>query len=147
MLETTPEGPRTALEVDMAAHEGAIDLAHDLIERLYAEHEDLADRDRFRFETAVVEILANIVEHAFAADEEPGVRRLSLRVAVDPDQLHAHLSDNGRPSDVDLSQVTMPDEDAESGRGLALALRAVDDLTYRHADGRNHWQVLCRRAT
>ncbi|VXB48040.1 ATP-binding protein [Nocardioides sp. AX2bis] len=141
-----PEGvPSTRFEVEMAAHEGALDHAQDLVEKLFGEHPDLSARDRFRFETAVVEVLANIVEHAFTGDEVAGLRRLRLTLTVTPTELTALLADNGEPAGVDLSAVIMPGEDAESGRGLALALAAVDDLQYRHVGGRNYWDLRCHR--
>lgn len=135
----------TRFEVEMAAHEGAIDHAQDLVEKLFGEHPDVSGRDRFRFETAVVEVLANIVEHAFSGDDVSGVRRLRLTLAATPTELTALLADNGEPAGVDLSAVIMPGEDAESGRGLALALAAVDDLQYRHVEGRNYWDLRCHR--
>ena len=46
---------------------------------------------------------------------------------------------------MDLSTVIMPCADAESGRGLALALAAVDDLQYRNVEGRNVWGLRCDR--
>ncbi len=148
MCDPTAEAQRgaaTRLEVEMAAHAGAIDTAHELIERLFVEHDDVSARDRFRFETAVIEVLANIVEHAFTMDDEAGLRRLTLTVSATDAELAAHLCDNGQPAGVDLSDVTMPEDEAESGRGLALTLRAVDDLRYRHAEGRNYWDLRCRR--
>ena len=39
----------------------------------------------------------------------------------------------------------MPDADAESGRGLALAAAAVDDMSYERVEGRNHWRLRCVR--
>ncbi len=139
--------PTTRFEVEMTAHEGAIDTAQDLVASLFAEHADVSGRDRFRFETAVVEVLANIVEHAFSSDEVPGLRRLRLTLAASPTELTAALADNGEPAGVDLSAVIMPGEDAESGRGLALALAAVDDLQYRNVGGRNYWDLRCHRET
>ncbi len=135
----------TRFEVEMTAHEGAIDTAQDLVASLFAEHPEVSARDRCRFETAVVEVLANIVEHAFATHEVPGARRLRLTLAASPTVLTAELADNGEPARVDLSTVIMPGEDAESGRGLALALAAVDDLQYRNVEGRNFWDLRCDR--
>lgn len=129
----------------MPADEDALGGAHDLLERLLDDVADLDLKDRFRFETAVIEVLGNIVEHAFTADDPAGLRRLTLCLSASDDSLEAHLSDNGQPNGLDLSAVTMPDEDAESGRGLALTLRSVDDLRYRNEDGRNHWDLVCRR--
>ncbi len=139
--------PTTRFEVEMAAHEGAIDTAQDLVATLFVEHADVSAADRFRFETAVVEVLANIVEHAFSSDEVPGLRRLRLTLAVSPTELTAALADNGEPAGIDLSDVIMPGADAESGRGLALALAAVDDLGYRNVEGRNYWDLRCHRGT
>ena len=48
---------------------------------------------------------------------------------------------------IDLSSVAMPDELAESGRGLALAMAAVDDLSYEREGGRNLWRLTCIRQT
>lgn len=137
----------TRFEVEMSAHEGAIDHAQDLVEKLFGEHPDLSGRDRFRFETAVVEVLANIVKHAFSSDEVVGARRLRLTLLATPTELTALLADNGEPAGIDLSAVTMPGDEAESGRGLALALAAVDDLQYRHVEGRNYWDLRCYRET
>ena len=61
------------------------------------------------------------------------------------DVLEAVLSDNGKPASLDLAEVTMPGEEATSGRGLALSFASVDELTYERVDGRNHWRLVCRR--
>jgi serine/threonine-protein kinase RsbW len=36
---------------------------------------------------------------------------------------------------------------AESGRGLALTLAAVDELVYRRDGDTNHWRIVRRRRT
>jgi serine/threonine-protein kinase RsbW len=99
---------------------------------------------RFAFETAVVEIAANIVEHTRRAEGTSG-RRYSLDLSADVAELTAVFTDNGMPADIDLSTVTMADLDDESGRGLALALAALDRLDYQRANGRNVWTLVCRR--
>jgi serine/threonine-protein kinase RsbW len=96
---------------------------------------------------ALVEVVGNIVEHAFEADARAVGRVLAVELRLTVDQVEALLSDNGLPAELDLGSVTMPGEDALSGRGLALAVAAVDDLRYERVDGRNHWRLLCRRAT
>jgi serine/threonine-protein kinase RsbW len=99
---------------------------------------------RFSFETAVVEIATNIVEHTRRTGERDG-RRFTLDLDATDDEVTAVFSDNGKPADVDLSAVTMADIDDESGRGLALALSTLDSLDYRHENGRNIWTLVCRR--
>lgn len=101
-------------------------------------------RPRFALETAVAEIAANIVEHTLRTDQEAG-RRYSVELDVTEHAVTAVLRDNGRPADVDLSAVTMADVDAESGRGLALAIAALDRLEHRHEDGHNVWTLVCAR--
>ena len=99
---------------------------------------------RFSFETAVVEIATNIVEHTHRAEGTAG-REFSLELTADASDVTAVFTDNGKPSDIDLSTVTMADIDDESGRGLALAIAALDTLDYRRANGRNIWTLVCKR--
>lgn len=99
---------------------------------------------RFKLETALAEIAANIVEHTRRNDQEAG-RRYTVHLAATDHELTAVLTDNGRPADVDLAAVTMADVDEESGRGLALAIAALDRLEHRHEDGRNVWTLVCAR--
>ena len=131
---------------DAAVEETVIDLVQDRIEAIWAHDPTVAVADRVRFEMAVVEIVGNIVEHAYEADAASGGRMLTVELRLTPDEVEATLSDNGLPAELDLGSVTMPDEDAVSGRGLALAVAAIDDLGYERVDGRNHWRLLCRRA-
>ena len=99
---------------------------------------------RFSFETAVVEIATNIVEHTHRAEGTAG-REFSLELTADASDVTAVFTDNGKPSDIDLSTVTMADIDDESGRGLALAIAALDTLDYGRANGRNIWTLVCKR--
>ncbi|WP_309648672.1 ATP-binding protein [Nocardioides sp.] len=126
-----------------------MDLVHAMLEHLWGTSPDISDRDRMRFEMSVIEILGNVVEHAYAADHSdiPGQdgRRFEIVVGITEENLMAHLGDNGLPTELDLSGVAMPDALAESGRGLALATAALDDLSYERVDGRNLWDLLCLR--
>jgi serine/threonine-protein kinase RsbW len=99
---------------------------------------------RFAFETAVVEIATNIVEHTHRAEGQSG-RGYSLELTADDDEVTAVFTDNGMPAEIDLSTVTMADLEDESGRGLALAIAALDSLDYSRVDGRNVWTLVCRR--
>jgi len=131
---------------EVAVEEAGIDHVQDRLGTFLDRDPSVAATDRARFEMALVEIVGNIVEHAFAADAEAIGRKLSVELRLTPDVIEATLSDNGVPAALDLGSVTMPGEDAVSGRGLALAVAAVDDVRYERVDGRNHWELLCRRA-
>lgn len=124
----------------------SIELAHDVISQLWTHEPMPSVTDRIRFETAVIEILANIVEHAARLDPpDVSPRQFDLTVAMDADKIEARFSDDGKPSEIDLAQVTMPSEDAEDGRGLALTLASVDDLSYERIGPVNHWTLVCHR--
>jgi len=99
---------------------------------------------RFALEIAVVEIATNIVEHTHRAEGTTG-RRYQLTLDADASAFTAVFSDNGMPVDIDLSTVTMADVDDESGRGLALAIAALDSLDYKRENGRNIWTLVCAR--
>ena len=101
-------------------------------------------RLRFGLETALAEIAANIVEHTRRADQEAG-RRYTVGLDATDRELVAVLTDNGLPVDIDLAAVTMADADEESGRGLALAIAALDRLEHRHEGGHNVWTLVCAR--
>jgi serine/threonine-protein kinase RsbW len=135
------------VEVSAPATPEMMNLAHDAIARLWSAHEGVGAVERIRFETAVVEILGNIIEHAYELDtsDNPQTRRFDLALTVTDREVVAEFGDDGRPVALDLSAVSMPDDEAESGRGLAMAKAAVDDLSYDRVEGRNHWRLSVRR--
>jgi serine/threonine-protein kinase RsbW len=97
--------------------------------------------DRILFETAVIEIAGNIAQHASGGSPLD----FTLHLCVQPDRIEAEFSDRGRRVDVDLDAVAVPEGLAESGRGLAMALAAVDELQYRREGPTNHWRIMRRR--
>jgi serine/threonine-protein kinase RsbW len=139
------EAPDVTESFEAPVEAESLDLVQDRLATLWAGDETVAASDRIRFEMAVVEVVGNIVEHAFDHDSAPGVRRITVDLTLARDRVEAHLYDNGLPAEIDLGAVTMPGEDALSGRGLALAVAAVDEVGYERVDGRNHWRLLCRR--
>ncbi|MGK5115470.1 MULTISPECIES: ATP-binding protein [unclassified Geodermatophilus] len=125
-----------------APEPASLDRVHTLLEAVWAAHPDVEPADRMSFAIAVTEVAGNIVAHS---GDEQG-REFSVRVRVDPGQLEAEFEDSGQRVDVDLSTVRMPDEVAEFGRGLALAVSCVDNLEYRREEETNHWRLVRRRA-
>jgi len=78
----------------LAVPEG-LDELHDLLERIGAEHSQVPPADLMLFETAVIEIAGNVVEHGFP----PGEVHWTFILAVHDDRLEARLSDDGVPFD------------------------------------------------
>jgi serine/threonine-protein kinase RsbW len=125
-----------------AAEPAALERVHELLEQLWEDADDVGAQDRIRFETAVPEIAGNIVMHA--PDGRP--LEFTLRANVRPDRIEARFEDSGRRVDVDLAAAQLPDDLAESGRGLALALAAADEVEYRRDGAKNCWRVMSKRS-
>ena len=118
-----------------------LDRVHALLAELLAEGPGVLPADRIGFETALAEVVANVVEHAAAERTVHLVVRLTAR----SDRLDAELRDDGPPVEVDLAAAALPDPTAETGRGLALARAAVDEVAYDRAGGENRWRITRRR--
>ena len=125
--------------VDTLAVPETLNLLHDLLDRVREEHPELESTDVMLFETAVIEIANNVVEHG----RPPGTIRYSFVLDVDSDKLLGHLSDGGPP--LEESERAMPDIHSENGRGLALARVALDDLEYERVGDHNEWTMVRRR--
>ena len=125
--------------VDTLAVPETINLLHDLLARVRADHPDVQSTDLMLFETAVIEIANNVVEHG----RPPGTIRYSFTLDVESDQLLGHLSDGGPP--LEDPYAPMPGTDSENGRGLALARIALDDLVYERVGEHNEWTMIRRR--
>ncbi|NRQ50557.1 ATP-binding protein [Aeromicrobium stalagmiti] len=139
----------SAVTLTMVAPLGpaSLDEVHDLVARLFDEVPDTSMVDRIRFETAVIEVAGNILEHSRRTDppsDEP--RSFDIVLRGDRGELAAEFRDDGRPVQIDFEQISMPGEDAEDGRGLALALATVDEISHERHDGLNIWRITCRRS-
>ena len=129
----------------MPARPEGINAIHDLIESLWGQQPQLSDTDRMRFETAVIEVATNIIEHATEGLPKPNKVTIELTLIADPDRITARFRDDGSEAEVDLSDPQMPDATAEVGRGIGLARALVDDMTYRRSASTNIWTVTCLR--
>jgi serine/threonine-protein kinase RsbW len=120
----------------------SLNLLHDLLEHVGRLHPDVDAGDFMLFETAVIEVAGNVVEHGQPA----GSVRWTFRLEVHPDRLEARLSDSGEEYPGGTWGTEMPgDPMQEDGRGLALATAVLDSLTYERADDANHWTMLRHR--
>lgn len=103
--------------------------------------EEVPDHTRMCMDLAVSEIGSNIIEHSGGGQPV----RLWMVVTLLPDTVTATLTDDGQPPAVDLSQMGMPDEMSERGRGLAIAQRLLDELSYSRTEDGNRWTLMRRR--
>jgi anti-sigma B factor antagonist len=134
--EALPGADRThQVEVWCPSTSDQLALVHDALARLWeGMDQPPGDAWRMRFEVAVSEIAANIVEHAQATV-------MHLRLAVDRGQVVAEFEDAGRSWSGSHDVYLAPEDLAERGRGLILARRAVDEVGYRRDGSTNHWHL------
>ncbi|MDR6638999.1 ATP-binding protein [Paenarthrobacter nitroguajacolicus] len=120
------------------SNDEAIESIHNELDALWDDASFVPDMDRMTFATAVIEAAANIVQHALPAAEKPV--EIDVDISVRPSRLVARVSAfNAREPFADDMQASMPGEDAESGRGLALIEALVTTVTFERQDGTNTW--------
>ena len=131
---------RASVALDGAAGPDLLDRVLDAVTELWASVPGVPEDDRMLFSLAVSEILTNIAQHG----KHDG--RARVRLVISADALRAEIRDDSPPVSIDWTAISMPDADAESGRGLALAVAALDELQVRAEASGNLW-VLVRRVT
>lgn len=114
-----------------------LDKVHELLAELWTEAADVADVDRTLFELAVMEVAGNIVQHSVSDD----VILCNLHVQVFDTRLDALFLDTAQEVIVNLTAAHLPDDMAESGRGLAMTIGAVDQLSYQREGALNCWRL------
>lgn len=120
------------------SNEEAIEAIHGELDELWDDASFVPDMDRMTFTTAVIEAAANIVQHALPVGEKPV--EIGVDISVRPTRLVARVSAfNAREPFAEDMRPDMPDEDAESGRGLALIEALVTTVTFERQDGTNTW--------
>ncbi len=118
-----------------------VDTVHDFLDGVWREKPDIDDTDRMAFETALIELASNVIQHA---DPGNGVTCV-LTVRAEDEHLRAELSDTADVGGLKLVGVEMPPNLAESGRGIPFIQLLVDDLSYERVDGRNVWSIAKKR--
>ncbi len=134
-----PAEPLCTLRLEGRADLPCLQRVHDLVDQLWSRVPDVDPADRCRFETAVIEVAGNIVEHG-----GPDVR-LRLWLIASGDRVEAQFRDTGSPVDVEVAAAHVPDSMAETGRGLALARAVVDNVAYERTGSTNRWHVVKHR--
>lgn len=89
------------------------------------------------FTTAVIESASNIVQHAEQAGQEPV--ELGVEITVHHGLLEARLRAHNAKAPTGSLEPFTPNEDAESGRGLALIQALLTTVTFERRDATNIW--------
>lgn len=138
--------------IAVPATAGELGALHAALERFWYQLDRLLDPApgqswRVKFTTAVAEIGANIVEHAYPAGTSR--RSLALRLRLYPDRVEARFVDCGvayrPPSEPPQLPTVDPLDLPDTGFGFAIVQRAVDRLRYRRtSSGKNLWRLVKR---
>lgn len=132
-------GPAWERTVGLVVPPGDVDEVHESVDDLWALNDDLGACERMRFETALLELASNVIEHT------DGYERLvcELTLLRTSTSLEAVLSDSGAAVQVPFRR-SMPDptELAESGRGISLIQLLMDDFTYERDVDTNRWRLV-----
>jgi serine/threonine-protein kinase RsbW len=121
---------------------GNVDDVHDMLTSFWASEPTVTDADRMAFETAIIELAANVIQHA---DAGAGVT-WRLTVSCSSEVLVAKLVDNGVRADLVDGAHALPDALAESGRGLAFVEMLVDDIDRTSSPAGNELSISKRRS-
>ena len=120
----------------------AIDSVHNELDGLWEDAPLVQAVDQMTFTTAVIESASNIVQHARPAKAQKPVE-LGVDISVQPTLLRARVSAFYAKPPFGPMEPGTPDDDSESGRGLALIQALVTTVTFERQDGTNTW-VLTR---
>jgi serine/threonine-protein kinase RsbW len=126
--------------LDTVTSAETLDVIGAILEQMWFSHDHVPGSVRTEMDIAVAEISVNIIEHA----AKNGPVRLRMEVCVLPHKVQVSFVDDGPPARVDVTAAVMPDQMAESGRGLALAQAVLDRLQYRRSVV-NHWTLVSRQ--
>lgn len=137
--DAAPSAPSPALlRIEGDADRALVDRLLEAMEAHLAGAAAATDQDRFLFTLAVSEVVTNIVEHG------GGDATMQADIETLPGELQARIRDTAQPALIDWDTVHLPDDDAESGRGLVLALSVLDELRHTRSVDGNTW-LLRRR--
>ncbi|WP_153394426.1 ATP-binding protein [Ornithinicoccus halotolerans] len=119
----------------------ALEDLHHFVVGLRREHPSVGSQTLTRVETALTELLGNVVEHG----QPPLEVRYALAVTVTDSAVEAVLTDDSRMA-APSAAGEMPEVWAESGRGLPLAEALADELVHEPTADGNCWRMVVGRA-
>ncbi len=132
--------PKEVARLTLDGSDSAIGQVQTVLAGIWAAHPEIELIDQMSAETAIVELVTNVVRYALRGDGAVA----ELRLALGSDELRADVSDLGPEFTGDLHHVSMPEPTAESGRGLSVIIALVDVFTYSRLSGTNHWSIVRR---
>ena len=127
----------TSYQRHLTAPPEDIDAVHEFLRDIWAENPQISMRDRFSFETALIELTSNVILYS---ETTSGVD-CDILVNTWADRIDAIVFDNGELVNLELSDYKMPDENAETGRGIPMIKGLVNHLSYDRDGSLNKWTI------
>lgn len=118
------------------ARTATLDALEPLHELFAGVDEPVGSMDLMLFETAVIEVVGNLIQHG----RPPGEVRFDFTLQVTDTSLLGRIDETGETVAFNLDH-PMPDASEESGRGLPLIRAVLDEFTFERAGGHNVWQL------
>ncbi len=118
-----------------------VERANEILHGFWTEHH-LPEDQEFPVALSLEEVLSNVIRHGSAPGEDAQIKiRFSFR-AEHPGGIEIEVSDQAQPFDplsLPEPDITAPLEERPiGGLGVFLVRKMMDDVSYHHADGRNH---------
>lgn len=114
-----------------------LSVVHEFLKGVWQENPHLTPRDRNSIETAIIELVSNIILYATAT---AGIT-CQIVIEIDQERIHARITDNGELADLEIDEHIMPDEFSERGRGIPLIRALVDEFSYENVNKENTWKI------
>lgn len=129
-----------------AAEPTLVEQVQDELGRIWACGSGVGPCERFAFELAVVEVVANAIRHARPLDDGVPVV-LEVGVEIDPGRLLARVAElNAQPFRPGGNSLGLPGDGAETGRGLPMLDRLLSKLTCETTGSGNLWILELERS-
>jgi len=141
-MNTSHSGGET-LRLEVPATLKYLNVVGACVAGLLAEVEDVAERDTLSYtvQLGIHEICTNIVQHAYAQQQENNRIAITMEMQTQPRCLCVTLFDTGERFDQSTAKDPLLDEGQVHGYGLFLVRNVMDEVTYsRHPDG-NCWRL------
>ncbi|MBA8816351.1 serine/threonine-protein kinase RsbW [Microbacterium halimionae] len=139
----TPSQPSPAEHVAaIRCPPDSVEDAHNFVEAVWEEHPDVVATDRMAMELVLSELVSNIIQNNPKRDV-----LCDVVVTVDNLELRLRTSDTGIAMIAKAGAGVMPEDTAESGRGLALIEMVTRSMDYRREQDRNVWLAVIDRSS
>ena len=124
--------------ITLTSSDQGLDEVHSLLERVWAQAPYVKFIDQLSFETALIEMVSNVFQHADSTISP----LCTVTIKTYPDRIESTVVHGGPAKEVQLTGRSMPDESAESGRGILLIQALVSELRYTREGDYNHWHMV-----